>query len=354
MKTRLMISAAMLIAAVGLTACGGKEAAPRAAPAQGRAVSLGRVEVRPLGGALVASGQLVSREEAVVGSELSGYRVAHLFADEGDWVQAGQPLAQMDATLLKAQLDQQAAKTARAQAEAARVTELDGQGVLSQEQIESRRFSARAEAAALAEQRTRLGRMTITAPVSGLLLQRGVKPGQIAAAGGDAWFVIARDGLVELDAEVNEADLSAIRVGQPAMVTLPGGQTVDGVVRLISPRVDSGTRLGKVRVRLPVRSDLRPGGFAHAAFGAGGRSVAAVPEAAIRYEADGMSIVTVDAANRARQIPVKVGRRGGGWVELVQGPPAGSRIALGGAAFIGDGDLVLPPDTSKTDRQVVR
>lgn len=354
MKTRHVISAAMLIAAVGLTACGGKEAAPRAAPAQGRAVSLGRVEVRPLGGALVASGQLVSREEAVVGSELSGYRVAHLFADEGDWVQAGQPLAQMDATLLKAQLDQQAAKTARAQAEAARVTELDGQGVLSQEQIDSRRFSARAEAAALAEQRTRLGRMSITAPVSGLLLQRGVKPGQIAAAGGDAWFVIARDGLVELDAEVNEADLSAIRVGQPAMVTLPSGQTVDGVVRLISPRVDSGTRLGKVRVRLPVRSDLRPGGFAHAAFGAAGRSVAAVPEAAIRYEADGVSIVTVDAANRARQVPVKVGQRGGGWVELVQGPPAGSRIALGGAAFIGDGDLVLPPETSKTDRQVVR
>ncbi|WP_163233027.1 efflux RND transporter periplasmic adaptor subunit [Caulobacter rhizosphaerae] len=350
MTTRTVLAAMILIASTGLTACGDKKDKPAEkapAAAQARAVSVGSVETRPLGGGVEASGQLVSREEAAVGSELSGYRVARLYADEGDWVRAGQPLAQLDATLLRAQVDQQAALTAQAQAEAKRVAGLDGQGVLSQEQIETRRYQAKAQEAALNELRTRVSRMTITAPVSGRILQRGVQPGQIAGGGTTPWFTIARDGLVELDAEVNEADLAGVRAGQPVQVSLPGGQSVSGVVRLVSPRVDSNSRLGRVRVRLPVRPDLRPGGFGRATFGASGTSVTAIPESAIRYEADGLYVMTVDSANRAHQTPVKIGQKGGGWAQVVQGPQAGTRIVLGGASFVTDGDLIRPAATTQ-------
>jgi len=344
MTTRTALAAMILIAATGLTACGEKKDKPaaKAPAAAARAVSVGSVETRPLGGGVEASGLLVSREEAAVGSELSGYRVARLYADEGDYVRAGQPLAQLDDTLLRAQVDQQAAVTAQADAEARRVSGLDGQGVLSQEQIETRRYQAKAQEAALKELRTRVSRMTITAPVSGLVLQRGVQPGQIAGGGTTPWFTIARDGLVELDAEVNEADLAGIRAGQPVQVSLPSGQAVSGVVRLVSPRVDSASRLGKVRVRLPVRPDLRPGGFGRATFGASGASVTAVPESAIRYEADGLYVMTVDSNNKAHQVAIKVGQKGGGWAQLVQGPPAGTRIVLGGASFVTDGDVIRP------------
>jgi len=352
--TRPLIAALLLTTALGLTACGGdkkdKDTAKAPAAAQARAVSIGSVETRPLGGGIEASGVLVSREEAAVGSELSGYRVARLYADEGDWVRAGQPLAQLDDTLLRAQVEQQAAVTAQSQAEAARVAGLDGQGVLSQEQIETRRYQAKAQEAALKEIRTRASRMTITSPVSGRVLQRGVQPGQIAGGGTTPWFTIARDGLVELEAEVNEADLAGVRQGQSAQVSLPGGQLVSGVVRLISPRVDAANRLGKVRVRLPVRPDLRPGGFGRTTFGASGAPVTAIPEAAIRYEADGLSVMTVDSANRAHQVAIKVGQKGGGWVQLVQGPPAGTRIVLGGASFVADGDTVRPAAAQQAAR----
>jgi HlyD family secretion protein len=355
MTTRTTITAALLIASVGLTACGDKkDKAPATAASQARAVSVGSVETRPLGGGVEASGLLVSREEAAVGSELSGYRVARLYADEGDWVRAGQPLVQLDDTLLRAQVDQQAAVTAQAQAEANRVAGLDGQGVLSQEQIETRRYQAKAQEAALKEIRTRVSRMTITSPVSGRVLQRGVQPGQIAGGGTTPWFTIARDGLVELDAEVNEADLAGIRPGQSAQVSLPGGQSISGVVRLVSPRVDSNSRLGKVRVRLPVRPDLRPGGFGRATFGASGAPVVAVPESAIRYEADGLSVMTVDSNNRAHQVAVKVGQKGGGWAQLVQGPPAGSRVVLGGASFVTDGDVIRPAAPQSAAQQAAR
>lgn len=349
MTTRTALAAMILIAATGLTACGDKKDKPaaKAPAAQARTVSVGSVETRPLGGGVEASGLLVSREEAAVGSELSGYRVARLFADEGDWVRAGQPLAQLDDTLLRAQVEQQAAVTAQSQAEAKRVAGLDGQGVLSQEQIETRRYQAKAQEAALKEIRTRASRMTITAPVSGRVLQRGVQPGQIAGGGTTPWFTIARDGLVELDAEVNEADLAGIRAGQAAQVSLPSGQMVQGVVRLVSPRVDSNSRLGKVRVRLPVRDDLRPGGFGRANFGASGAAVTAIPEAAIRYEADGLFVMTVDSNNKAHQVAIKVGQKGGGWAQLVQGPPAGTRIVLGGASFVTDGDLIRPATSTQ-------
>jgi hypothetical protein len=118
---------------------------------------------------------------------------------------------------------------------------------------------------------------------------------------------------------------------------------VSGVVRLVSPRVDSNSRLGKVRVRLPVRPDLRPGGFGRATFGASGAAVTAIPESAIRYEADGLFVMTVDSNNRAHQVAVKVGQKGGGWAQLVQGPPAGTRIVLGGASFVTDGDVIRAP-----------
>lgn len=352
MTTRAALAAMILIASTGLTACGDKKDKPadKAPAAQARTVSVGSVETRPLGGGVEASGLLVSREEAAVGSELSGYRVARLYADEGDYVRAGQPLAQLDDTLLRAQVEQQAAVTAQSQAEAKRVAGLDGQGVLSQEQIETRRYQAKAQEAALKEIRTRASRMTITSPVSGRVLQRGVQPGQIAGGGTTPWFTIARDGLVELDAEVNEADLAGIRAGQSAQVSLPGGQSVSGVVRLVSPRVDSASRLGKVRVRLPVRSDLRPGGFGRATFGASGASVTAIPESAIRYEADGLFVMTVDSNNRAHQVAVKIGQKGGGWAQLVQGPPAGTRVVLGGASFVTDGDVIRPSTTQQAAR----
>lgn len=336
------VLALLLATTVSLAACGEKEAAPAAnAAATAPTVSVTTVQRRVLGGGVTASGALVSREEAAVGSELSGYRVASVRADEGDWVRAGEPLAQLDDTLLRAQIDQQAAQTAQAQAQADRVATLDNEGILSKEQIETRRFQAIAAKAALAEMKTRQSRMTIRAPVSGRILERTVRPGDVAG-GSTTWFRIARDGLVELEAQMNETDVAKIRPGQTVEVTLPSGASVGGQVRLISPRIDPNTKLAGVRVRLPVRDDLRPGGFARATFNPVGATSLSVPESAVRYGADGAAIVTVDANNRTRIVPVKTGARSGGYVELVQGATEGARVLLGASAFALDGDLVRP------------
>jgi HlyD family secretion protein len=75
-------------------------------------------------------------------------------------------------------------------------------------------------------------------------------------------------------------------------------------------------------------------------------NVLAAPETAVRYDADGASVMVVGPDNRVKHYPVVTGQRGGGYVQLIKGPPAGSRIVENAAAFLLDGDLVKPADAS--------
>jgi len=331
-----------LAAALALSACHKPAPPPKEAAAGARAVRVVRVEPHAIGGALQASGDLQPREEAAVLPEVTGYRVSRVLVDVGDYVRAGQTLVQLDPALLQAQLAQAQAQADQAEDQAARVADLDGQGVIAQEQIAQRRFQAQVARANLRDLQTRMRKMAVTAPVSGLVLERTVRPGDMSAGGATPWFRLARDGQVELSADLSEDDLAKIRPGQAATVTLPSGQTVQGRVRLVSPQIDPQTKLGEVRVTLPVRSDIRAGGFGRAVFADVGGSVLSAPESAIRYDASGASVMVVGADNRVRRIPVQTGQRGAGLVQIVRGPAAGTVIVQNAAAFLLDGDLVKP------------
>ena len=179
--------------------------------------------------------------------------------------------------------------------------------------------------ASVKEMQTRLAHMIVRAPVSGLIIQRNVNLGDISGGAASAWFVMAQDGQIELNADVGEADFAKMRPGVRAKVTLADDTTADGVVRLVSPRVDATSRLGKVRISLPVRADIRAGGFARASFTDFGRAAPVLPETAVRYDANGASVMVVGADGKVAQVPVRTGERGGGYVELLSGPPVGSR-----------------------------
>ena len=353
--TRLFAAAA-LASAAALAACHKPPVANVDAPP--RAVRVARVENQPLSSALTVSGLLTPREEAAVTSELSGYKVSKVFVDQGDWVKEGQPLAQLDDTLLRSQIAQQAANVTqqvlaaeRAESQAKNVQGLDNQGILSQEDIDTRRFQAKsARAAAVAAQaqlddlKTRQARLTLRAPVSGPVLARYVRPGDLpsGASAGQPLFRIARDGLIEIDAEVPESDLAKLKPGQSAEVTLPDGGHVIGKVRLISPEVDQTTKLGRARILLPVRPDLRPGGYAYARLPDIRSNGLVAPDKAVSYDADGAAVFVVDPGNHVHRIPVRTGDRAGGFVQLLQGPPAGSRVLVTGSSFVLDGDKVAP------------
>ena len=350
LSTLTLLGAAALL----LGAC--HNPAPAGPAQQARAVTIVTVEPRPIVGALAASGDLTPRQEAAVLPEVSGYRVAAVLVDVGQSVTRGQTLVRLDPALIESQLAQQQALAAQAEAQAAqaedqaaRVRGLEGQGVLSEEQIDQRRFQARAaratakaQVAALRDVRTRAAKLSVTAPVGGLILEKTVRPGDLSAVGATPWFRIAADSQSELQAKLSEDDLARIRPGQHARVTLPSGQTVTGVVRLISPQIDPQTKLGFVRVTLPVRGDIRAGGFARAVFTDATGVALAIPETAVRYDADGASVMVVQPDNRVKRAAIRTGMRGGGLVQLVEGPPAGTRVVANAASFLLDGDRVAP------------
>jgi len=378
--------AAVLLTGVAGCGGGGEGAEAQESDAEApRSVRVARVEMRPLGGGLQVTGALVALEEAAVGTEVAGYRVALVGEHAGDYVRAGQALAVLDDTLLRSDVAAQRAQVARSQAsvaqqqaalqqaqvqsaqaqgEAARVSGLDNQGVLSQEAIEARRSAAasaraavgsaraaveaaRADAAASRSQlnqvQTRLSRTTVTAPFAGRVLERNVRAGEVTGGAAQPMFRIARNGLVELDAEIAEAQLARVKAGDTAVVTLPSGGSVTGTVRYVDPTVDPQSRLGRARIALPGREDLRLGGSARATIQELSRPTLAVPEAAVRFTAEGPAVYVVGAQDRrVRRVPVRTGQRGAGYVELLQGPPPGAMVVLGGSAFVLEGDLVRP------------
>jgi len=358
-------STIVVIAALALgvlSACGGpdddkaKDAKTKAPAGAARSVKVAPVEVRAIEGGVVASGQLVSREEAAVSAEITGFRVSRVLADMGDYVRQGQILVELDDALLRSQIDQQTALLAQAEvaakqaaAQAARVAGLDNSGALAQEQIEQRRFQAEssraaalAQAAGLADLKTRASKMQVRAPVAGLILERTVRPGDLSAGGATPMFRIARDGLVELAAQAPESSIASIRPGSGATVTLPDARRIQGTVRLISPSVNTQTKLGEVRVALPPQPGLRPGGFGSATFSGAGAPALAVPETAVSYTADGATVMVVGQGNRVQEVKVRTGRRGGGYVELLSGPPSGTLVLIGATSFVLQGDLVKP------------
>jgi multidrug efflux pump subunit AcrA (membrane-fusion protein) len=67
-----------------------------------------------------------------------------------------------------------------------------------------------------------------------------------------------------------------------------------------------------------------------------------VREGAVRYTSDGASIMVVGDGDLVATVPVTLGRRSGGYVEILQGASVGTRVLLGAQGFVLDGDQVTP------------
>jgi len=328
-------------------------------------VTVTRIVELPIAEKLSASGILLPREEAAVGPEVAGYQVAEVLVEESAQVNAGQPLARLHSDLLRAKIDQARAALAQAtavaeqaRAESDRVKNFDSKNVMSEEQIAARRYQARTAEAAVGVARAQLDelltqeqRLLVRAPVSGLVLERSIRPGDVASLT-QPMFRIARDSLVELDAEVPEDAVARISPGDSAIVSIPSGERLEGKVRLISPRVDPQTKLGRVRVSIAPHPHLRVGGYARVDFHRPFDPVPAIAEKALQWEANGPRLITIDDNNRAHPIAVRVGTRDGGFVTLVQGPPVGTRVAVGSGVSLLEGDLVNPLEPSDAPMQV--
>ena len=350
----LLLAAA---AALTLAACGGHgddktKAGDKPAGASRQTVSVATATLTALPRVIVASGTVSAWEEVPVGAETGGLTAVGVYVDEGTYVRQGQVLVKLNDALLQAQLRQQQAGVQTAEANAARddaalarAQELKTRGFLSQASLDSALADQRASQAnlasaraALSETRTRLAQSEIKAPVSGQIISRSVTKGQIVAAGTEL-FRMVRDGRLELDAQVPETDLPALRAGQTATVNSNEGVTTTGTVRIVTPQVDAQTRLGLARITLSPASGLKTGMFARASIDAGAQPATVVPTGAVLYRNNKSGVFVLDAQSAAHFRPVTVLSRRDDQTS-VSGIEPGVRVVVQGAGFLNDGDKV--------------
>ena len=355
-----MLVAGVLAAAAALLVAGASPAAraadaPPAAPAAKPAltVTVTQPQTAALPLQLAANGSLHAWQEAIVGAESNGMRLADVRVNVGDSVRRGQVLATFGAEMARAELAQVQAAVAEAEAAAAeaaanaqRARDLQGSGAYSAQQVTQyltaeRTAQARVQAqrAALQVATLRLAQTQVLAPDHGVISARSATVGAVVPAGQEL-FRLIRQGRLEWRAEVPAADIGALKAGQAARVTPAGGSPVAGRVRMVAPTVDAATRNGLVYVDLPVAAGLKAGMFARGEFDLGSGSGLTLPQSAVLLR-DGFSYVfSVEPDNKVRQQKVTVGRRVGDRIELLGGLPANTRVVASGGAFLVDGDTV--------------
>ena len=316
-------------------------------------VSVVQAQKAELSTALTANGNVAAWQEAIVGAESNGMRLAAVRVNVGDVVKRGQVLATFVAEMAQADLAQSKAAVAEAEAtlaeagaNAQRARDLQASGALSAQQINQyltaeRTAQARLDAvrASAKMQQLRLQQTQVLAPDNGVISSRSATVGAVVPAGAEL-FRLIRGGRLEWRAEVAASELAQIRTGQPVRVTAAGGAPVQGKVRMVAPTVDAATRNGLVYVDLPQAGAIKAGMFARGEFETGSSSALTLPQSAVLLR-DGFSYVfKLGADNKVAQAKVSVGRRVGDRIEITGGLDANARVVASGAGFLADGDTV--------------
>lgn len=348
-----------------------------------------RLEARPLVQRVVASGEVDSQSLAQVGSEITGViRARHV--REGDSVRAGDLLLELRDEDQQARVGEveaaldQLVQLQRPQAQAAlseartdlqqatrereRRDELFRRQLVSAEQREQARqaevsartryeraqLAARAAAVGgsdeqilrqqLAVARAALEKTRIRAQVDGVVQTRDVEPGDLVQPG-KALLQIARTDSREIIVPLDEKDMGPVRLGQPALVIADAypEQVLQARVSFIAPAIDSSRGTIDIHLELLEPADfLRQGMTVSADIRTGHREQTLVlPNDALHNRrGEQAEVLRWGSDNQVQRVPVRLGLRGTGLTEVVEG--------------LSEGDVVIADDLAEGQRVRVR
>lgn len=339
---------------------------------QGPEIPAYQLEQRPLVQRVVASGEVDSQSLAQVGSEITGVVKAR-HVREGDAVRAGDLLIELHDEEQQARLREaeaalrQLVQSQRPQTEAAlreaqtnlaqasrereRREALVARQLLPAEQgeqarqaeISARSALQRAQAAAaaaapggsdeqllqqrLAAARAALERTRIRARFDGVVQVRAVEPGDVVQPG-TALLQIARADSREILVPLDEKELGPVAVGQPALIIADAypNEVLEGRVSFIAPAVDTNRGTIDVHLELLESADfLRQGMTVSVDIRTASRDQALVipNDALFNRRGDSAEVLRLAGGRLAERVPVRLGLRGTGLTEVVEGVAAG-------------------------------
>lgn len=280
---RLTLAGALILLAV-------PPLAAQTAPPAGMSVTVVKAARTCFADRVQVSGHVVPRDEVLVRPDAEGLRVAQVLVEEGDAVTAGQVLARLSPP------DPQA---------------------------------------------TQGTRVSVQAPVPGIVSHKSVIIGVMASAKADPLFRIVANGEVELDVQIPAKYLPLVVAGQSATMEIIGVGAVTGKVRFVSLGLDPVTQLGQARLFIGNDQRLRVGAFGRANIEAGRSCGPSIPQSAILYGAEG-AVVQVVRDDRIETRRVRVGLTAGNDAEIREGVSEGDTVVARAGAFLREGDRVRP------------
>jgi membrane fusion protein (multidrug efflux system) len=347
----------MLTLVLALSACkgggtgmdkNGKSAAdkgPEAVP-----VEVAKASRRSIAASYNGTAALEARGEAQVVAKTSGIAL-QVFADVGQQVRAGQTLVRIDsdrATLQVAQSDSQVRKL---QANFARAQQLASQKMVSANDLDTLRYDLENARASNRLARLELSYTTVKAPISGVIAERSIKPGNLVQINTPLMRIV---DVSRLEATLNapEREIETLKAGQAVQLVVDAlpGKSFEGRIDRVSPVVDSGSGTFRVVCAFDGGGVLQPGMFARIRINYDQRANALViPRSALMEDGSEPAVYTV-RANKASRIPLKLGNIDGEWVEVLGGLKEGEPVVVAGKSALREGSLVqvIAPGTAST------
>ena len=322
-------------------------------------VSVIRPEKLDIASSLTANGSVAAWQEAIIGAEVSDLRLQEIRVDVGETVRKGQILAVFADESVLAEVAQNKALLAEAEANltearlnADRARQAAGSSAFSAQQITQYFTREKTAAARVASAKAQLDSQLlrhkhtrVVASDHGIISSRSATLGAVATPGQEL-FRLIRQQRLEWRAEVTGSEMAQLSPGLKVSVEVPNVAIVEGNVRFLAPTLDAQSRNGLVYVDMPDATEkgLRPGMFAQGKFFLGNSTALTIPQSALSLR-EGFSYVfrlghQIGDQAPVTQVKVQLGRRTGDRFEVLGGLSQEDRLVASGAAFLADGDTV--------------
>ncbi len=328
------------ISALAASACG--TAAPPPARSSARAVRTAVVSDTVMSRPVTGTGMLASRDELPLSFKLGGV-VRRVLVDEGQVVQEGQLLAELDLAEIDAGVAKAQSAATKAARDAERIARLHADSVTTLSQLQDANTALEIARADLAAARFNQRYARIVAPAGGSILRRSVTPGELIAAGAPAFVLASQARGSVLRVGLVDRDVVRIKVGDAATVRLDAypGRAFPGVVREIAATSTPGTGTFAVEVGLRDAEPLRTGmvGRVEIATRSEGRVTVLPVEALVEADGDHGVVYVVDGARAGRR-EVRIAFLDGPRVGVSGGLADAGAVVTDGAAYLSDGDTV--------------
>ncbi len=313
---------------------------------------VGKQSLRPY---IETVGTLNPFDEIVVSAEVDGV-LKSVRVDEGTKVLKGSVLSTIDDTdyslevkRAEAALRQAEATFANTKLEFQRKEALFKEQLVTQQQFDdvSTRLSlAEAEVernrAALSLAKEKLRKTRVISPISGVVKERKVSPGDYVKNGTNL-FIIIQNNPIKLNFTVTEKDIGKLKKGQDVVLKVDAYPEKEfrGRVSIIYPSLEERTRTLQAEALVPNPKELlKPSLFVHVILYIGEeRDTVVVPITSLLYESEKIKVFVIEG-DRAKEKEVKPGNKYGEMVEIIEGLKEGEIIVTAGQQNLYEGAKV--------------